>query len=120
MSAVIVPIVPMIELKRILFTTDFTDASQRALPMLAAIARRYGSKVFAAHVWTPGPYSMVPPEVIAVLQRQSERGARSELEKLSQASTLAGIKMEALVRCGNPAEEIGRLADQHNIDLAVM
>ena len=120
MSAVVVPIVPMVDLKRVLFTTDFTDASQRALPILAAIARRYGSKVFAVHVWTPSPYSMVSPEVIAVLDRQSERAAKSELEKLSKTPALDGIKIEALVRCGKPAEEIGRLADQHNITLAVM
>jgi nucleotide-binding universal stress UspA family protein len=120
MSAVVVPIVPMIELKRVLFTTDFTDASQKALPILRAIARRFGSKVFAAHVWTPMPYSMVSPDVIAVLDRQSERAAKSELEKLSKTPVLDGIKMEPLVRCGKPAEEIGRLADQHNITLAVM
>ena len=79
MSAVVVPIVPAIDLKRVLFTTDFTDASQRALPILAAIARRYGSKVYAAHVWTPNPYAMVSPEVIDVLDRQSKRAAKAEL-----------------------------------------
>jgi len=78
-SAVVVPIVPAIDLKRVLFTTDFTDASQRALPILAAIARRYGSKVYAAHVWTPNPYAMVSPEVIDVLDRQSKRAAKAEL-----------------------------------------
>jgi nucleotide-binding universal stress UspA family protein len=120
MSAVVVPIVPAIELKRVLFTTDFTDASQRALPILAAIARRYGSKVFAAHVWTPGPYSMVPAEVIAVLDRQSERAAKTELEQLTQAHVLEGIEVEPLVCCGQPGQEIGRLADQRHISLAVM
>ena len=120
MSAVVVPIVPVIELKRVLFTTDFTEASQRAVPILAAIARRYGSKVYAAHVWTPNPYSMVPPEVIDVLDRQSKRAANAELEQLSQAEVLDGIKVEHLVRCGQPAEEIGRLADQYHISLAVM
>ena len=119
-AVVVVPIVPAIDLKRVLFTTDFTDASERALPILAAIARRYGSKVFAAHVWTPGPYSMVPSEVIAVLDRQSERAAKIELEQLSQAHVLDGIEVEPLVRRGRPAEEIGRLADQHNVSLAVM
>jgi len=110
----------MIDLKRVLFTTDFTDASQRALPILSALARRYDAKVFAAHVWPPGPYSMVSPEVIAALDRQSERAAKSELYKLSKTAALDGIKLEPLVCCGQPAEEIARLVDQHHINLAVM
>ena len=62
MSAVIAPIVPSIELKRILFTTDFTEASRRALPIVSAIARRYGARIFMAHVWSPKVYPMVSPE----------------------------------------------------------
>jgi nucleotide-binding universal stress UspA family protein len=110
----------VIDLKRVLFTTDFTDASQRALPIVAALARRYDAKVFAAHIWPPGPYSIVSPEVIATLDRQSELAAKSEIDKLSKTATLNGINLEPLVRCGKPAEEIGRLVDQHNINLAVM
>jgi nucleotide-binding universal stress UspA family protein len=63
---------------------------------------------------------MVPPEVIAVLDRQSEHAARAELDKLAQAHVFDGMEVEPLVRCGRPAEEIGRLAAQHKIDLAVM
>jgi nucleotide-binding universal stress UspA family protein len=110
----------MIELKRVLFTTDFTDASQRAFPILSAVAGRYGSKVFAAHVWKPGPYSRVSPGVIAALDRQSQHAVKSELDKLAKTAALDGIKLEPLVCCGEPAEEIGRLVDQHNINLAVM
>lgn len=82
MSAVIVPILPKIELSRVLFTTDFTEASRKALPLVSAIARRYGAKVFMAHVWTPGPHPLVAPEVVAVLDRQVEKGARGELQEL--------------------------------------
>jgi len=120
MSAAIVPVVPAVELKRVLFTTDFTDVSQRALPIISAIAHRYSSKVFAAHVWTPGPYLMVSPEAASILDRQSERAAKQELERLSQSRPLNGIKMEPIVRCGEPAEEIGRLVQQLRINLAVM
>lgn len=119
MSAVVVPVVPMLDLKRVLFTTDLTDASQKALPILAALARRYSAKVFVAHVW-PVPHSMVSPEVVATLDRQSERAAKSELEKLGQAPGLDGIKVEPLVCRGKPAQEIGGLAKRHNISLAVM
>lgn len=120
MSAVVIPVVDAIDLKRVLFTTDFTDASQRALPVVAALARRYHAKVFAAHVWTLGPYPMVPPEVIAALDRQSDRAAKSEIEKLAQAPDLHGMKVEPLVRQGKPAEGIASLVEQHNISVTVM
>jgi nucleotide-binding universal stress UspA family protein len=63
---------------------------------------------------------MVSPEVIAGLDRQSERAAKSELEKLAKAPALDGIKMEPLVRQGKPAEEIAQIVEQHDIGLAVM
>jgi nucleotide-binding universal stress UspA family protein len=120
MSAVIVPIVPKIELDRVLFTTDFTEASCKALPLVSAIARRYGANVYTAHVWTPGPYPLVAPEVVAVLDRQTEKGARWELEKLLKSKPLDGMKAEPLLSRGKPAHEIARLVDHHNISLVVM
>src|SRR5215475_8439525 len=110
MSAVIVPIVPKIELSRVLFTTDFTETSCKALPLVSAIARRYGAQVFMAHVWTPEPYPLVAPEVVAVLDRQAESGARREVERLLTARALDGMKAEPLLCRGRPAREIARLA----------
>lgn len=120
MSAAIVSIVPKVELKRILFTTDFTEASRRPSPIVSAIARRYGAKVFVAHVQTPNVSPMVASEAVAVLDRQTEREARLELEKLQQTYAFDGIRVEPLLSCGNPAGEIARLADRHEISLLVM
>jgi hypothetical protein len=39
-----------LSLKTILFATDFSEASEKALPFTAALARKYQSKVFLAHV----------------------------------------------------------------------
>jgi len=122
MSAVIVPIVPKTQLSRVLFTTDFTEASCKALPLLAAIARRYQAKVFVGHVWAPRPYPLVAPEVVAILDRQAERGSKRELEKylLLNSQAMDGMKAELLLSRGKPAHEIARLADRHDISLVVM
>ena len=58
-SAVVIPVAPAIELKKILYATDFSDASLAALPLVSTIARQYESRVFVANVWTPVPYAMV-------------------------------------------------------------
>ena len=50
-----------ISLKNILFATDFSEASEAALPYAAAISRRYESQLHVVHVMLPLVY-MVPFE----------------------------------------------------------
>ena len=77
-SAVVIPIAPAIELKKILYATDFSDASLAALPLVSTIAHKYGSRVFVVNVWTPVPYAMVSPEAAAVLQHEDELESSSQ------------------------------------------
>ena len=119
MNAAIVPIVPAIDLKRVLYATDFSEASCAALPIVGAIARHYGSRIYAAHVWSPPVYPMVSPEAVSVLDRRHQRVAQEELEELLRTAVLAGIPAEAVVRRGEPAEQLERVVKDHNIGLAV-
>ena len=50
-----------ISLKNILFATDFSEASEAALPYAAAIARRYDSQLHIAHIVSPASY-IIPTE----------------------------------------------------------
>jgi hypothetical protein len=45
-SSVVIPIAPAIELQRILYATDLSDASLAALPLVSTIAHQYGSRLF--------------------------------------------------------------------------
>jgi len=45
-----------ISLKNILFATDFSEASEAALPYAAATSRRYGSQLHVVHVLSPASY----------------------------------------------------------------
>ena len=45
-----------IALRNILFATDFSAASLPALPYAINIARRFGSKLFIAHIVPPADY----------------------------------------------------------------
>jgi nucleotide-binding universal stress UspA family protein len=44
-----------ISINNILFLTDFSEPSEVALPFATSIARGYGAKVYALHVFTPEP-----------------------------------------------------------------
>jgi nucleotide-binding universal stress UspA family protein len=120
MSAVAIPIVPTIQLKRILYATDLSQASRAALPIVSAIARKYRSQVCAAYVWSPLPYSMVPLEASSSLQSAQENDARGALEVVLHAKELSGIPVTAILECGDAATELSRVVQQHHIDLAVL
>ena len=42
-----------VALKKIMLATDFSPASEAALPYALTIARQYGSELFVAHVISP-------------------------------------------------------------------
>jgi len=119
MNAAIIPVIPAVELKRILYATDFSEASAAALPVVAALARRYGARVFAAHVWTPAEYPMVAPQVVSVLDRKQERETQSALEKVLKTPLLQGTDVEMIVRSGEPAKELEQVVRRQNISLVV-
>ena len=118
--AVVIPVVPAIELKRILYATDFSDASLAAVPLVSTLARQYGSRVFVVNVLTHAPYSMVSPEAVAVLQHKDELGARDKIRGLLKTGDLAGLSATAIVRSGLPTEELTRLVRTQKIDLAIL
>lgn len=120
MNAAIIPIVPAIQVKRILFPTDFSEASRSALQIAAAIARRYGAELYAANVRTPLPYTMYSPEAVCAVDNKREREAREEMGKLLRAREIQVVPTSVLVETGDPAEELTRMVRDHDIDLAVV
>jgi nucleotide-binding universal stress UspA family protein len=47
----------LIQLKNLLYVTDFSQPSESALPFAVALARRYDATIHALHVLTPNPYA---------------------------------------------------------------
>ena len=119
-NAVVIPILPEITINRILYATDFSEASLAALPLVSTIARRYGSHVFVANVWTPLPYTMVSPEAAGALQNKDERETRSKVQQLLNTKELAGLSATAILKSGAPSQELTRLVREKNIDLAIL
>ena len=119
-STVVVPIAPAIELRQILFATDFSDASLAALPLVSKIAHRYGSRVFVMNVSTPIAYAMVSPEAAAALQHRDELHARSKVKDLLKTADLAGLSTTVVVRSGIPTDELDHFVREHKIDLAIL
>jgi nucleotide-binding universal stress UspA family protein len=112
-----------VEIKRILFATDFSEGSFHALPYAVDMAKNYGAKLYLIHVVydvakTAGWY--VPHVSIDEIYSDIERSARAELEK-TFIDEMRGLKdIERVVLKGIPYEEITKFAGDNNIDLVVL
>ena len=120
MQAAVVPILPQLSLKRILYATDFSTSSQACLAILGALARRYQAEAYIANVRPPMPYTMATPEAVCMMENQRERAARHDMETLLHSPALHGVATSAIVETGDPAEELRRAVRDYDIDMVVV
>ncbi len=108
-----------LKLKKILWTTDFSPASQASLGHAVALARRYESMIYLAHVVVPHPYPMVSPEAAPYVE-DLRRGSSSRLTVMAESAELQGIPHDVLLGHGEVAEELNAMVREHQIDLLVL
>ena len=111
------------EIKKILFATDFSEGSRSALPYAVDIATRNGAKIFAVHVIfdlakAAGWY--VPHTSAEEVYADLEKSARKELEKTFAEDMRKFKDYELVLLRGTPYEEITKFAQENNIDLIVL
>jgi nucleotide-binding universal stress UspA family protein len=111
---------PVVELRNILLATDFSPSSLAAVPHVAAIARRYESKIYLMHVVVPDAYPLVSPEAAAWTTVEMDEGAKGQLERLSSSKELEGIPHEALLLNGEVTEALTAAVSRHDIDLVIV
>lgn len=111
------------EIKRILFPTDFSEGALNALPYAVDIAKSYGAKLYMLHVIydiATASGLHVPHISVDEMYKELDASARKELEKFG-ADVIRGIKdVEYVVIRGIPYEEILKFAKENKIDLIVI
>lgn len=100
---------PMI-LSRALCPVDFSPFSDRAIILLSNTTGV--RRVILLHVVSQG-------ETEAEIE-QGVRKARGQLEPVRNSLTVQGITAEVIVRTGNPASEIMRIADEEDVSVIWM
>jgi len=108
-----------VSLKNILFLTDFSQASEGALPFAVSIARGYGAKVCALHISIPAPYICTTPELTTAAIEADEENSKLEMERVeARLNTLAH---EIIIERGTTVWPIvERTVIDHDIDLIVL
>jgi nucleotide-binding universal stress UspA family protein len=108
--------------KRILVPLDRDETSTAVLPIVADIARSSGATVRLLHV-APIPEERVGAHgrIIAYASQEMERIEHDRRHYLKEAEArLEGVPAEAVVRFGDPVEEILREADAFDADLVAV
>jgi nucleotide-binding universal stress UspA family protein len=106
--------------KRVLVATDFTLSSKVAVSRALAIARRYNSKIYLAHVTPPEIYNSVPSELLHSAVKRNREHVRGEMSHLIRASGLTKVWYRSFLEEGNIVEVLLRLVRKHAIDLLVV
>jgi nucleotide-binding universal stress UspA family protein len=108
-----------ISLNSILFLTDFSTASERALPYVREIAREYGAKVSMLHVLVPDVLTYLTPDSpTAAIDLQKE----SALAEMQQVETqLTGVPNKAVVLAGKEVwATLEPMLNEEQVDLIVL
>lgn len=114
----------MINLKRILLPSDFSENSAVAVSYACALAEQFGAELHVLHVMQdlvtmiPEPGMAFPPpgEYLQELQASAE----TALAKIPDAAWSQGKKVVRTVRQGTPFLEIIRYAKETDSDLIVL
>ena len=108
-----------VSLKNILYATDFSTASEAALPYALSIARRFESNLIAVHVNSAPSFApALPPEDWPAIVQAEQAQAKVDAQHLEKK--LAGIPHELVFRDGEIWEVFSELIESRDIDLLVI
>ncbi len=103
---------------QILCPIDFSDASQHASEYAIALARLHRSVLTVLHVSPPASVGSLPDDEDTDLARR--RRLASAAAAMFEGATQMGIRVELLIECGQPAEQILTRAAALPADVIVM
>jgi nucleotide-binding universal stress UspA family protein len=112
----------MIQIRRILWPTDFSDFSRRALEHAVALGRWYEADLTLLHVASFVPSTATFPPGVSPLTSEPIGHDRilEELNRFADPVAAAGLRSDVVLRDGNAAGEILDLAKTLPADLVVM
>ena len=107
-------------LRNIMAATDFSAHSESILTHAAAIARRYQSKLYVAHVIPTDVYRSVPAEVMEEALKQTREYVQDAMASQLRFEFLQRVQNEAVIQEGLVAPELLKLVAERKIGLLVI
>jgi nucleotide-binding universal stress UspA family protein len=108
---------------RVLYATDFSEASRRAFDTALTFATSMNAKLTIVHVLTPMitvPDQYLDATTLDRLDKQARQWSARQLERLAIRATKAGVRTSAILRDGYAADQIVRACRATDSDLIVV
>src|SRR5579871_548567 len=113
------PIGSRLQLKNLLFLSDFSDSSELAIPYALNLARKYGARIHALHVLTPQVPLIPEPEEVERRLDAIDDSAQVGIQRLE--TQLVGVDHQTiLVRGENVWGSVRNAMQEYGIDLLIM
>jgi nucleotide-binding universal stress UspA family protein len=119
MSTAPVVTAPTIHLRNILFATDFSEASRRALRYAEALAEKFGARICLCHAMTPTALAIGAPEAAPYLYEAEYEGSQRDLASLLQAEEEKGLKIDSVLEAGLLKDVLMSAIAKKKIDLVI-
>lgn len=108
------------KVKNVLFATDFSVASEAALPYAISIAHHYGSTLYVAHVIASAIDELMAPPAIERILSPVKDAAVSKIGHLMKSRYGEDAQYEPIVAEGAVADALLTLVRAKSIDLVVL
>jgi nucleotide-binding universal stress UspA family protein len=113
------PLVAPVTIKRILFATDFSECSLKAMPFATGLARKFGSSLYLCHVVTPTPLALGAPEAAPYLYEAEIETASEALRDILESKAISGVDAKTMMPAGPLSDQLEAVIRENKIDLLV-
>ena len=113
----------MKQIRQVLYATDFSATSRRALDTTLALAKAQKARLTIVHVLAPVvlvPEQYLDAIVMDQLQKQARLWSTRQLAKVATQAKKAGVNASVLLREGDAADQIIRACRKTKSDLIVL
>jgi len=113
------------EVKKVLWPTDFSSSAEAALPYVISLVQQYGAEIHVLHVMEDlahheGWYGTFEEANIEKLMRQFQQRAKERLDQICDRHLGGCLNFIKHVAVGDPAKEILKFIETEKVDTVVM
>ncbi len=113
------------DIKRILWPTDFSENAAKALPLVTSLVEKYQAEIHIQYVLKDYPafgasYGQHDPDDYQKMKAWEKQFAESRLDDICEKFLNACPLYIRHISVGDPAKEILKMIEQEDIDLVVM
>ena len=109
-----------VSLRNLLFLTDFSPASELAVPYLVAVAEWYGAKVYVLHTVPSEAPMPLPMEPLPVSLDLGWQRAKLQMQEFVAGAAFKSLDHAGLVQEGEFWPAISSVIHDHSIDMIVL